>query len=605
MMELGIARVTKSASVDSEQQQLMVTDRLECALCRRRFVDPRMLPCMHTFCRACLAPLCQQQAASGGRLHCPTCGRLALTSGGQASDLPPNNFISNILDVVISQDDDDLHHYRQQVQDEPSPSHLQLYDDVRRLASCFERLGGQPLALGQAFAPGSSLISSDDVIVASPRCASCDGSVTSARCVDCAENLCDGCVTAHQRVRLTKTHRIVYERLSPQHLHQQQLHYATGSDSSGTSSPLGGGFGAMLLAKNQFNRQFHQSSPASEVIERHSASPVTLTRTSPITSLPSQFLIGPDDYSRPPPSTSISPVFLQQQQLLLKQQQQQLSNSLSTQHQQQRQSCEVHIQQVVSLFCDTCSKPICQECSFIGAHASHTIISLSVALERARSLTVRLIIEAGGAVRALDDARAAAQATGERVETRAQAVAAEIRATTRRYITAVEERERELLRRLDKARLAKIKSLQQQVTDLGLEQARLTETLRATHGALTGGSIADVVRNRDVVISSLLACRQRLQGYLQPCDDESIVFFQPDTSLLTSVSQMGVMMTGTCAATCVAVGEGLKWAVPGKPAYFVIQAVDHQGEPLSKGGDSFDVTITPAGGSSKKVSLIY
>ncbi|OXB58822.1 hypothetical protein ASZ78_011556 [Callipepla squamata] len=42
-----------------------------------------------------------------------------------------------------------------------------------------------------------------------PRCSSCDeGNAASSRCLDCQEHLCDNCVRAHQRVRLTKDHFI-------------------------------------------------------------------------------------------------------------------------------------------------------------------------------------------------------------------------------------------------------------------------------------------------------------------------------------------------------------------------------------------------------------
>lgn len=43
-----------------------------------------------------------------------------------------------------------------------------------------------------------------------PLCSSCEeGTSASSRCRDCSEMLCDPCVQAHQRVRITKDHRIV------------------------------------------------------------------------------------------------------------------------------------------------------------------------------------------------------------------------------------------------------------------------------------------------------------------------------------------------------------------------------------------------------------
>ena len=44
-------------------------------------------------------------------------------------------------------------------------------------------------------------------------CKSCDDqSIATSRCEDCEENLCDECVKAHQRVKVTKDHKITLSR---------------------------------------------------------------------------------------------------------------------------------------------------------------------------------------------------------------------------------------------------------------------------------------------------------------------------------------------------------------------------------------------------------
>ena len=41
-------------------------------------------------------------------------------------------------------------------------------------------------------------------------CTNCeDQAMASARCLDCVENLCPNCVTAHERIRQTKDHKVV------------------------------------------------------------------------------------------------------------------------------------------------------------------------------------------------------------------------------------------------------------------------------------------------------------------------------------------------------------------------------------------------------------
>ena len=57
---------------------------------------------------------------------------------------------------------------------------------------------------------------------ACPLCANCaDGHLVTSRCRDCSEDLCDTCVVAHTRVKLTRDHTIV--RYPDTKQHQQQL----------------------------------------------------------------------------------------------------------------------------------------------------------------------------------------------------------------------------------------------------------------------------------------------------------------------------------------------------------------------------------------------
>ena len=48
-----------------------------CDLCSELYVDPRMLPCLHTFCLKCLKTILAQQRRSGTTLRCPSCKKTA------------------------------------------------------------------------------------------------------------------------------------------------------------------------------------------------------------------------------------------------------------------------------------------------------------------------------------------------------------------------------------------------------------------------------------------------------------------------------------------------------------------------------------------------
>ncbi|NXY62561.1 TRI59 protein, partial [Callaeas wilsoni] len=75
-------------------------EELSCAICCDIFQDPRVLPCSHTFCRACLQGLVQPaDAFSGGsRLSCPSCRALVAIPAAGPEALPINFALKAVID---------------------------------------------------------------------------------------------------------------------------------------------------------------------------------------------------------------------------------------------------------------------------------------------------------------------------------------------------------------------------------------------------------------------------------------------------------------------------------------------------------------------------
>lgn len=190
-----------------------------------------VLPCLHAFCRQCLEAQRHPGAGDALKLRCPICDQKVVISEPSGMDaLPSSNFLlSNLLDVVVvaaaaeeqkngraagagpaagsaagggGGGGNNRHHGR------PPPPH---------------RAAGSSPAAAASAAPSSTTSSSSSSGGGSaalllrrphsrqgePRCSSCDeGNAASSRCLDCQEHLCDNCVRAHQRVRLTKDHFI-------------------------------------------------------------------------------------------------------------------------------------------------------------------------------------------------------------------------------------------------------------------------------------------------------------------------------------------------------------------------------------------------------------
>ncbi|CAN8001442.1 unnamed protein product [Ixodes pacificus] len=131
---------------------------LSCSRCRGSRVNVSVLPCFHTFCPKCLDEV-SDKGDPLGHCKCPVC-----EDGLDSYAFSQSIIISNILNVVKED---------------------------------YETGTAVPVAATPVLDYGP--------------CSGCDEHIRAAgRCRDCNEMLCENCVWAHQRVRLTKEHTIIH-----------------------------------------------------------------------------------------------------------------------------------------------------------------------------------------------------------------------------------------------------------------------------------------------------------------------------------------------------------------------------------------------------------
>ncbi|XP_019626328.1 PREDICTED: E3 ubiquitin-protein ligase TRIM71-like [Branchiostoma belcheri] len=121
---------------------------LTCAVCDEIYTDPRVLPCLHTFCTKCLVKWRK------GKSHftCPTCRQQVRLQEGGISSLPQYFFMNSLLDFRALHNSEEAH------------------------AQC-------------------QMCKSDNKV---------DG-----RCADCRLLLCKNCITAHRNIPALKDHYII------------------------------------------------------------------------------------------------------------------------------------------------------------------------------------------------------------------------------------------------------------------------------------------------------------------------------------------------------------------------------------------------------------
>ncbi len=79
----------------------VVRTEVECSVCQEQFngiKEPRILDCLHTFCKSCLEGWLREQ---GGRaLSCPTCRQITECPNNNIDSLPVNLFYKQMVDIV-------------------------------------------------------------------------------------------------------------------------------------------------------------------------------------------------------------------------------------------------------------------------------------------------------------------------------------------------------------------------------------------------------------------------------------------------------------------------------------------------------------------------
>ena len=145
-------------------------EHLECAICCEPFQNPRLLPCLHSFCNDCLLNYLKGSVTS---IVCPTCRQSYRVPNKDVTQFPINFPLRNLVDAICDKQKKLL------VSEDSSTrenSSLRAFADGK---------------LGQA-------------------CDSCGQSLTIvATCTNCRQNLCQFCKEAHLRVLAFKGHEVV------------------------------------------------------------------------------------------------------------------------------------------------------------------------------------------------------------------------------------------------------------------------------------------------------------------------------------------------------------------------------------------------------------
>src|SRR6218665_874747 len=133
----------------------------ECSICMSVFTDPRILPCIHTFCFECLKHISEaEQKKPGEKMPCPLCRKEFIIPEDGLNGVQKNFFMENLLEFK---------------------SALQMGSSTVICDMCNIRNDGKVGEIPKA----------------------------TMKCLECKDYYCDSCVKVHQFQKVTKDHQIV------------------------------------------------------------------------------------------------------------------------------------------------------------------------------------------------------------------------------------------------------------------------------------------------------------------------------------------------------------------------------------------------------------
>ena len=136
----------------AESLRYEVDENLTCSLCLEAFTNPKVLPCLHSYCHDCIVNL--TKSAESKTINCPDCQLVVEVDENTISKLPSNFFLNNLLATLS--------------------------------------------------------LTNDKPISKNVLCDSCDSEDTAeSRCNDCGIYLCQYCTEFHKRSRLLKHHELL------------------------------------------------------------------------------------------------------------------------------------------------------------------------------------------------------------------------------------------------------------------------------------------------------------------------------------------------------------------------------------------------------------
>jgi hypothetical protein len=263
-------------------------------------------------------------------------------------------------------------------------------------------------------------------------------------------------------------------------------------------------------------------------------------------------------------------------------------------------SCQLHEDEILKFFCETCSVLICRDC-VICEHSGHTYSRVEKVADKERADLLSTLEGASGAKTKLDDAIAGGGKIMQQIQAKQKSVEDDVESAFKALFEALQERKKAVLAKAAEISLGKQTALTMQEEEFKTLRDEIAETCEMITAATQVYTPAEMLSAKKVMASKLQELVKRYQRVdLEPCRSDAIPSMLNTSELVEKITSFGVVVGGSYP------GEAktdlhIPRAVANKERKITIIAHDIQGKPYPRGGERVEVTLSLMGSSDPPV----
>jgi DNA-binding beta-propeller fold protein YncE len=246
---------------------------------------------------------------------------------------------------------------------------------------------------------------------------------------------------------------------------------------------------------------------------------------------------------------------------------------------QQPSHCTEHVDEVLKLYCKTCSEVICCECAIkgLGRHHNHDHETIEVAFGKYKEKISAYLAPMGNQLTRIDQALSDLKACSAKISIQQDSIETGIEEAVRELHKVLETRKTKLLNRYKRSlRLNRIKVLAAQKDRIETTQAQLHSCEGIVRESIKTERLSEVLKMSDDIVHRAEELTAEFPpAFLKPCTEPDMVFSAPCMENYGTISSMSVVNPEKCYAT----GEGLETAIVGEKSTATVHAISWNGSP--------------------------